>query len=75
MSPSAEKVQCPFCLGYRRVKGDGTMYFHDWGRRGMLVRCPGAGKTKEQAKTDKGLGISTVLPSGQQDSLQPEDIF
>lgn len=77
MSPSAEKVQCPYCLGHPRVKADDrTMYLHDRGRPGMRKRCPGAGKTKEQAKADKALGNHTALPdSGQPDEVRPEDIF
>lgn len=76
MTPSAPHVQCPFCLGHPRVKPDGTMYAHDRGRRGMRKRCPGAGKTKEQAKTDKLAGnTESAVPSGQPDSIQPEDIF
>lgn len=76
MSPSADRVQCPFCLGHLRVKGDGTMYAHDRGRPGMRKRCPGSGKTKEQAKADRTLqdrGIA--IPSGQPDEVRPEDIF
>ncbi len=76
MSPSAEKVQCPFCLGHPRVKQDGTMYAHDYGRPGMRKRCPGAGKTKEQAKADRAAGNrESAVPSGQPDLVQPEDIF
>lgn len=76
MTPSAAKVQCPWCLGHPRVKEDGTMYLHDWGRPGMRKRCPGAGKTKEQAKADKLAGKrDTAVPSGRPDSVRPEDIF
>lgn len=75
MSPPAEKVQCPFCLGHPRVKGDGTMYLHDYGRRGMRKRCPGAGRTKEDAKAAKSEGPPYELSSGRQDKIEPEDIF
>lgn len=85
MSPSAEKVQCPFCLGRRRVKGDGTMHAHDWGRSGMKSRCPGAGRTKEQAKAEQFAAKTERRPpgvtSGPPDKVEiprearPEDIF
>lgn len=81
MSPSAEKVQCPFCLGHPRVKNDGTMYAHDWGRPGMRKRCPGAGRTKDQAKAAKSEGPPYKVLSGGPDLVQgpsevrPEDIF
>lgn len=81
MSPSAEKVQCPFCLGHPRVKGNGTMYAHDWGRPGMRKRCPGTGRTKDEAKAAKSEGIRTVLASGGPEKVEapsevrPEDIF
>lgn len=85
MSPSAEKVQCPFCLGHPRIKSDGTMYAHDRGRPGMRKRCPGAGRTKEQAKAErdaaKSEGRAPTVLSGRPDSLdapsevRPEDIF
>lgn len=75
MSPSAEKVQCPFCFGYRGVKGDGTMYLHDYGRRGMRKRCPGAGRTKEDAKAAKSAGPPYEVLSGRQEIVQPEEIF
>lgn len=55
MSPSADRVQCPFCLGHPRLKNDGTMYSHNRGRPGMLKRCPGSGLTKEQAKHNRKL--------------------
>lgn len=41
----------------------------------MQKRCPGAGRTKEDAKAAKSEGIRTPLPSGQPDSIRPEDIF
>jgi hypothetical protein len=42
----------------------------------MRKRCPGAGKTKEQAKEDRRLGkTESAVPSGRPDSVQPEDIF
>lgn len=83
MSPSAEKVQCPFCLGHPRIKADdGTMYAHDWGRPGMRKRCPGAGKTKEAAKVAKSAGPPYAVTSGRPDKVEerppevrPEDIF
>ena len=76
MSPSAERVQCPFCLGHPRVKRDGTMYAHDRGRPGMRKRCPGSDLTKEQAKHNRKLADEgAVVPSGQPDQIQPEDIF
>lgn len=85
MSPSAEKVQCPFCLGHPRVKNDGTMYAHDWGRPGMRKTCPGAGRTKEGAKAErdaaKSEGRRPEVLSGGPDSMsspsevRPEDIF
>lgn len=81
MSPSAEKVQCPFCLGHPRIKDDGTMYAHDWGRSGMRKRCPGAGRTKDDAKVAKSEGNRTPLPSGGPEKVdapsevRPEDIF
>lgn len=85
MSPSAEKVQCPFCLGHPRVKKDGAMYDHDWGRPGMRKRCPGAGRTKDEAKAEREAANSegrrpTVL-SGRPEKVEappevrPEDIF
>lgn len=85
MSPSAEKVQCPFCLGHPRLKNDGTMYDHDWGRPGMRKRCPGAGRTKDGAKAERDAANSegrrpTVL-SGRPEKVEapsevrPEDIF
>lgn len=72
MSPSAEKVQCPFCLGHPRIKQDGTMYAHDRGRPGVRKLCPGAGLTKEAAKSARQAGEVT---SGRPDSIEPEDIF
>lgn len=85
MSPSAEKVQCPFCLGHPRIKGDGTMYAHDYGRPGLRKRCPGAGRTKEQAKAEREAanteGRRPTVLSGPPDSMKapsevrPEDIF
>lgn len=82
MSPSADKVQCPFCLGHPRVKGDGTMYAHDWGRPGMRKTCPGAGRTKDEAKAAKSEGVRSPLSSGRPEKVKdaapevrPEDIF
>lgn len=85
MSPSAEKVQCPFCMGRRRVKEDGTMHAHDWGRPGMKKRCPGAGRTKEGAKAERlaanSEGRAPAVLSGPPDKVDrpaevnPEDIF
>jgi hypothetical protein len=76
VSPSAEKVQCPFCLGHPRVKGDGTMYAHDYGRRGYRKRCPGAGRTKDDAKAAKSAGPPYEVLSGPPDLVtRPEDIF
>ena len=82
MSPSAEKVQCPFCLGHPRIKDDGTMYAHDYGRPGMKKRCPGAGRTKDAAKAAKSEGIRTPASSGAPEKMKdtpsevrPEDIF
>ena len=82
MNPSAPKVQCPFCFGHPRVKPDGTMYAHDWGRPGLRKRCPGAGRTKDGAKAAKSEGIRTPLPSGAPEKMEatprevrPEDIF
>lgn len=75
MSPSAERVQCPYCFSHPRLKKDGTMYQHD---RGVGVRklCPGAGKTKEDAKADRlALDREATDLSGPPDSIQPEDIF
>lgn len=71
MSPSAEKVQCPFCLGHPRVKKDGTMYQHDRGGR-VKKLCPGAGLTKEAAKSAR---LDGGVTSGRPDSIEPEDIF
>lgn len=51
------------------------MYQHD---RGVGVRklCPGAGKTKEDAKADRlALDREATDLSGPPDSIQPEDIF
>lgn len=82
MSPSAETTQCPFCLGRRRVKSDGTMHAHDWGRPGMKKRCPGSGRTKDEAKAAKSAGPPYEVPSGRPDKVEPaapevrpEDIF
>lgn len=81
MSPSAEKVQCPFCLGHPRLKNDGTMYDHDWGRPGVRKRCPGAGRSKDDAKAAKSAGPPYQVPSGGPEKMerapevQPEDIF
>lgn len=85
MNPSAPVVQCPFCLGRRRVRADGTIYAHDRGRPGVQKECPGSGMTKEAADArqraeklarteDQGLD----LPSDQSDrvdEVKPEDIF
>jgi hypothetical protein len=85
VSPSADKVQCPFCLGHPRLKNDGTMYDHDWGRPGMRKRCPGAGRTKDGAKAErdaaKSEGRRPAVLSGRPDKVdapsetRPEDIF
>lgn len=81
MSPSAEKVQCPFCLGHPRLKKDGTMWDHDYGRPGMRKRCPGAGKSKADAKAAKSAGPPYPVTSGRPDKVdapsevRPEDIF
>lgn len=76
MSPSAEKVQCPFCFGHVRTKEDGTMYLHDRGRRGMRKRCAGSRKTKDEAKAAKALGARGVEEtSDRPDEVRPEDIF
>jgi len=81
VSPSAARVQCPFCLGHWRIKDDGTMYAHDAGRPGLRKRCPGAGRTKEQAKAAKSGGPPYEVlsgPAGKVDApaeVQPEDIF
>ena len=81
MNPSAPKTQCPFCLGHPRVKPDGTMYAHDWGRPGMRKLCPGAGKTKDAAKAAKSAGPPYSVTSGPPDKVdapsevRPEDIF
>lgn len=74
MSPTADRVQCPFCFGHPRVKDDGTMYAHDRGAR-IRKRCPGAGKTKEAAKAAKAAELGLEGQSGQPDSVRPEDIF
>ena len=72
MSPSAEKVQCPFCMGHPRVKKDGTMYAHDRGRPGVRKLCPGAGKTKEEAKTARlAADRETTVPSGAEERVDP----
>lgn len=85
MNPSAPKVQCPFCMGHRRVKPDGTMHAHDWGRSGMRKRCPGSGRQKDEAKAEqlaaKTEGRPPLVLSGQPDKVdapaeaRPEDIF
>lgn len=82
MSPSAEKTQCPFCFGHPRLKKDGTMYDHDWGRPGVRKRCPGALKSKEAAKAAKSAGPPYAVTSGRPDKVEgrppevrPEDIF
>lgn len=75
MSPSADRVQCPFCFNHIRVKGDGRMYSHDWGRPGMQRTCPGAGRTKEDAKAAKSAGPPYGVLSGRPDSIEPEEIF
>lgn len=85
MSPSAEKVQCPFCLGHPRLKNDGTMYDHDWGRPGMRKRCPGAGRTKDGAKAEREAANREdrrpAVLSGRPEKVEappevrPEDIF
>ncbi len=74
MTPSADRVQCPYCLGHPRVKQDGTMYAHDYGSR-VKKLCPGAGKTKEAAKAAKSAGSTLEDQSGPPDSIRPEDIF
>jgi hypothetical protein len=80
VSPSAEKVQCPFCLGHPRIKADGTMYAHDWGRL-KRKRCPGAGRTKDAAKVAKSAGPPYEVLSGPAGKVEaspevrPEDIF
>jgi hypothetical protein len=54
------------------------MYAHDWGRPGMRKRCPGAGRTKDDAKAAKSEGPPYEVLSGRQDKVQtkePEDIF
>jgi len=52
------------------------MYAHDRGRPGMRKRCPGSDLTKEQAKHNRKLADEgAVVPSGQPDQIQPEDIF
>lgn len=74
MNPTADRVQCPFCLGHPRVKHDGTMYAHDYGAR-IRKLCPGAGKTKDEAKAAKSAGPPYEAQSDRSDSMGPEDIF
>jgi hypothetical protein len=74
VSPSAEVIQCPFCLGHRRVKQNGRIYLHDRGRRGVMTRCPGSGKTLGEAKAAKALE-KLGFESGRPDEPQPEDLF
>lgn len=82
MTPSAAKVQCPFCMGHPRLRKDGTMRDHDWGRPGVRKRCPGALRSREDAKAAKSAGPPYEVLSGQPDKVdppaqqtQPEDIF
>jgi len=74
-----------FARARKIIKSDGTMYAHDAGRPGMRKRCPGAGRTKEEAKAEREAANSegrrpTVL-SGQPErvdapkEVRPEDIF
>lgn len=68
-----------------RLKKDGTMWDHDYGRPGMRKRCPGAGRTKDGAKAEREAANSegrrpTVLsgPPEKVDApseVRPEDIF
>lgn len=76
MSPSADKAQCCFCLGYRRIKQDGTFYAHDRGGR-VKTRCPGSGRTREEALRAKSEGVTTVLAQAEYapKQVEPEDIF
>jgi hypothetical protein len=78
VNPSAPKVGCPFCVKPRRVKGDGTFYEHDYGRPGMMRRCPASNLTPDAAKAAKSAGPPYEVPSGRPDSVgevNPEDIF
>jgi hypothetical protein len=50
------------------------MYAHDRGGR-IKKPCPGAGKTKEEAKAAKSAGSTLEGQSGPPDSIRPEDIF
>lgn len=85
MSPSAERVQCPFCLAHLRVKTDGTMYAHDRGKPRRRKRCPGSGRTKERARAERDAanteGRTPTFLSGAPDKVdapsevRPEDIF
>ena len=74
-------TQCPYCLAHVRVKGDGAMYAHDRGRPGLTKTCPGAGRTKDEAKVAKSEGVTTPRQSSRPDSsdpvdpIRPEDIF
>jgi hypothetical protein len=57
------------------------MYAHDRGRAGLRKRCPGAGRTKEEAKIAKSGGPPYEVLSGQPEKVEvskevrPEDIF
>lgn len=52
MSPSAPRVQCPFCLVRVRLTRDGVFYKHDYVPR-RKQRCQGSGKTLEGARFAK----------------------
>jgi hypothetical protein len=50
------------------------MYAHDYGAR-IRKLCPGAGKTKDEAKAAKSAGPPHEAQSDRSDSMGPEDIF
>lgn len=86
MNAAPGRVQCPFCMAYRKVTVEGKIPKHSAGRRGVRKVCPGSGRTKEEAKAEqlaaKSEGRAPVVLSGPPEKVdapskqvEPEDIF